>query len=256
VYNLETVPVSGRRRFNIFGPEYEKQMAQGEVNTILQQFGAKVLSDYDPRTKQVKRVISRLIPVCGLHDLDWEVYVVESDMVNAMVVPGGKVFVFTGILPIAGDDDGLAAILGHEISHAVARHVSEKLSRNAFIFVGALLSDFLFGTGALGQVALSYVLEMPNSRRQETEADYLGLLLMAQACYNPRGAIGFWQRMAAYSEGKNPPQFMSTHPAPESRVQKMIEWMPEAEQMREKSDCGATLGYAKEFQQAFPQVRW
>jgi predicted Zn-dependent protease len=256
VYNLETVPVSGRKRFNLFGPDYEKRMAQGEVNTILRQFGGKLLSDWDPRTRQVKRVINRLIPVCGLHDLDWEVYVVESEMVNAMVVPGGKVFVFTGILPIAKDDDGLAAILGHEISHAVARHVSEKLSRNAFIWAGALLSDFFFGTGVLGQVALSWVLEMPNSRRQETEADYLGLLLMAQACYDPHGAIAFWKRMSQATQGQAPPEFMSTHPAPESRVQKMMEWMPEAEQVREKSDCGATLGYAKEFQQAFPQARW
>ena len=255
VYNLEVVPVSGRRRFNIFGPDYERQMAQGEVEQILRQFKGELLSDWDPRVRQVKRVINRLIPVCGLKDLDWEVYVVDSPMVNAMVVPGGKVFVFTGILPIARDDDGLAAILGHEISHAVARHVSERLSRYAFVWLGAILSDLLLGTGALGQVALHYALEMPNSRKQETEADYLGLLLMAQACYNPQGAIGFWQRMAKQG-GNAPPEFLSSHPAPEHRVQKMVEWLAEAEQVREKSDCAATLGYAREFQQALPAVKW
>jgi predicted Zn-dependent protease len=255
VYNLETVPVSGRKRFNIFGPEYEKEMAQGEASTMLNQFGGKLLSDWDPRVRQVKRVINRLIPVSGLADLNWEVYVVESEMVNAMVVPGGKVFVFTGILPIAKDDDGLAAILGHEISHAVARHVSEKLSRYAFVWLGAVLSDFLFGTGVLGQVVLQYALEMPNGRKQETEADYLGLLLMAQACYDPQGAIRFWERMAKQGQAQ-PPEFLSTHPAPAHRVEKMREWMPEAEAKRASSDCGTTLGYAREFREALPQIKW
>jgi predicted Zn-dependent protease len=255
VYNLETVPVSGRRRFNIFGPEYEKEMAIGEANAVLQQFSGKLLSDRDSRTRQVKRVLNRLIPVCGLKDLDWEVYVVDSDMVNAMVVPGGKVFVFTGILPIAADDDGLAAILGHEISHAVARHVSEKLSRFAFVWLGAVLSDFLFGTGALGQIVLQYALEMPNGRKQETEADYLGLLLMAQACYDPQGAIRFWERMAQMGQ-RQPPEFLSTHPAPANRVEKMKQWMAEAEAKREASDCAGTLEYAKQFREKMPQVKW
>jgi predicted Zn-dependent protease len=248
------VPVSGRRRFNVFGPDFEKQIGQGEVGQILKEFGGKVLSDWDPRTKQVKRVIERLIPVCGLKDLDWEVYVVESEMVNAMVVPGGKVFVFTGILPIAKDDDGLAAILGHEISHAVARHVSEKLSRNILVVAGAVLSDLFFGTGALGQMALNLIFQMPNSRAQETEADYLGLLLMAQACYNPQGAITFWERMA--KQGGSPPEVLSTHPAPAHRVEKMKGWMAEADIVREKSNCATTLGYAQEFREAFPTVKW
>ncbi|KIW02390.1 uncharacterized protein PV09_06210 [Verruconis gallopava] len=255
VYNLETVPVSGRKRFNIFGPDFEKRIAQSEASAILQQFNGKLLSDWDPRTRQVKRVLNRLIPVCGLNDLNWEVYVVESEMVNAMVVPGGKVFVFTGILPVAKDDDGLAAILGHEISHAVARHVSEKLSRYSLIWAAAVLSDFFFGTGALGQVLLTYALEMPNSRKQETEADYLGLLLMAQACYNPRGAVSFWERMAKLGQAQ-PPEFLSTHPAPAHRVEKMKEWMDEAERKRDESNCGSTLGYARQFRETFPQVRW
>jgi predicted Zn-dependent protease len=255
VYNLETVPVSGRKRFNIFGPEYEKSMAQGEASTVMQQFGGKLLSDWDPRTRQVKRVLNRLIPCSGLSDLNWEVYVVESDMVNAMVIPGGKVFVFTGILPYAKDDDGLAAILGHEISHAVARHVSEKLSRYFFIWLGAVASDFLLGTGVLGQIVLQYGFEMPNSRKQETEADYLGLLLMAQACYDPRGAIRFWELMAKMQQAQ-PPEFLSTHPAPANRVEKMKEWMAEAEAKREASDCAGTLEYAKQFREAIPQVRW
>ena len=255
VYNLETVPVSGRRRFNIFGPDYERKLSQGETQQILQQFGGKLLTDFDPRTRQVKRVINRLIPVCGLADLDWEVYVVESEMGNAMVVPGGKVFVFTGILPIAKDDDGLAAILGHEISHAVARHVSEKISRNVFVWGAAILGDVFFGTGVLGQWALQLALEMPNSRTQETEADYLGLLLMAKACYNPQGAVDFWERMAKTGQ-RAPPQFFNTHPAPANRAQKMLEWIPEAEQIRETSNCATTLSYAKEFRQALPPVRW
>lgn len=118
-----------------------------------------------------------------------------------------------------------------------------------------MLSDSLFGTGVLGQIVLQYTLEMPNSRKQETEADYLGLLLMAQACYDPRGAIAFWERMAKVGQGA-PPEFLSTHPAPSGRAQKMLEWMPEAEQVLEKSNCSATLGYAREFREAMPSVKW
>lgn len=181
ISNLETVPVSGRRRFNIMGPDFEAKMARTQATDVLKMFGGEVLPDSDPRTRSVKRVLNRLIPSCGLTDLDWEVYVVDNpDLINAMVVPGGKVFVFTGILPLCQDDDGLAAVLGHEISHVVARHVSEKFSRNIIFYGLAICADLFLGTGAMGQVVIQYLFEMPNGRKQETEADYMGLMLMVR----------------------------------------------------------------------------
>jgi predicted Zn-dependent protease len=121
-YNLETVPVSGRRRFNIISPEYEQQMGQQQLQQILAEYKGAILSKRDKRSQAVHRVLERLIPNSGLTDQKWEIFVIESEEQNAFVIPGGKVFVFTGILPICRDDDGIAAVLGHEIAHNVAHH--------------------------------------------------------------------------------------------------------------------------------------
>jgi len=126
-YNTDTVPVSGRRRFNIISPAFEVQLGVQQYQQVLQQYRGRILSDSDPRSRQVKRVLERLIPNSGLPaDFDWKVHVIDSEETNAFVIPGGKVFVFTGILPICGNDDGLAAVLSHEVGHTVARHIAEK----------------------------------------------------------------------------------------------------------------------------------
>jgi len=126
-YNTETVPVSGRRRFNIISPAFEAQLGVQQYQQVLEQFRGRILSDADPRTRQVKRVLERLIPNSGLPaDFEWKVHVIDSEETNAFVIPGGKVFVFTGILPICGNDDGIAAVLAHEVGHNTARHIAEK----------------------------------------------------------------------------------------------------------------------------------
>lgn len=126
-YNLEEVPVSGRRRFNIISPQMEESMGRASVDQIKEEYKGRILPHHDKRVQQVKRVLERLLPYAkgnGLENLDWEVNVIDSPEQNAFVAPGGKVFVFTGILPLCKDEDGIAAVLGHEIAHVVAHHTA------------------------------------------------------------------------------------------------------------------------------------
>jgi hypothetical protein len=127
VFNLETVPVSGRRRFNIISPGLEEMLGKATVDQVKEQYQGQFLSDSDPRVRQVKKVLERLLPYAegeGLKGMDWEVHVIDSPEQNAFVAPGGKVFVFTGILPLCENEDGIAAVLGHEIAHVVAHHTA------------------------------------------------------------------------------------------------------------------------------------
>jgi Zn-dependent protease with chaperone function len=127
LYNLEEVPVSGRRRFNIISPGMEEALGRSSVEQVRQEYKGRILPDSDARVRRVKQVLERLLPYAegeGLKDLQWEVTVIESPEQNAFVAPGGKVFVFTGILPLCKDEDGIAAVLGHEIAHVVAHHTA------------------------------------------------------------------------------------------------------------------------------------
>ncbi|KAH8685683.1 peptidase M48 [Tricladium varicosporioides] len=199
----------------------------------------------------VMRVMKRLIEAGNLENVDWEVHVVYSEEKNAMVLPGGKVFVFSGILPVAGDDDGLAAILGHEIAHNVARHTAEQMSwliplmpiRWALLFLD--YSGYTGGLGRfLGDIAMELGITRPASRKMESEADYIGLVLMSKACYNPDEAIGLWQRMDAAQE-ESVPQWLSTHPANASRIENFRKWLPEAQSIR--ADAGCASGHGEAF---------
>ncbi len=145
----------------------------------------------------------------------------------------------------------LCLILGHEIAHNVAHHAAESLSRSVFIwpFIAAA-SIVLDVSGATIQFITNLIFSLPNSRTHEAEADYIGLLMMAQSCYNPEAAIPFWQRMKEAEKGA-PPQFLSTHPSSYSRIKAITQWLPEAQQKYQESECGLTSGYARKFSQAF-----
>lgn len=153
--------------------------------------------------------------------MKWEVHVIESEERNAFVIPGGKVFVYTGILPITKTDDGLAAVLGHEIAHNVASHQAESMSKMVWMLPLQFLFYIADGSGYLpfgrfiGDFLLQYGLAMPASRRQESEADYIGLMIMAKSCYNPEEAVKVWERMEAANKGgaNDVPQWLSTHPS-------------------------------------------
>lgn len=253
IINLEEVPITHRRRFNVISPAAEKSLVSDkEYQSILQQFHGKILPREHPYTQLVARIVERLLPAAhGLDGGDWRVHVIDDpNMVNAFVMPGGKVFVFTGIFPVAQDENGLAAVLGHEIGHNVAHHVGERVSRQFFTLAAAFLFSFIFDvSGQLGNSVTQLILELPNGRVQETEADHIGLLMMAESCYDPRKAPELWKRMSENEKkmGGAPPQFLSTHPSSGTRGETMQKWMPEAMEKYNESDCSVTGRVADEF---------
>ncbi|RMH08347.1 MAG: M48 family peptidase [Nitrospirae bacterium] len=208
----------------------------------------KITISTDPReVEPVQRVAKRIIAAAKVSKyaerakkFAWEVTVIKDDKTkNAWALPGGKIAVYTGIFPVAKNEAGLAAVLGHEVVHALARHGAERMSQGLVAQFGLQAASILLSTGgglgpqmnrvvmqALGLGAQVGIL-LPFSRSHESEADYVGLLLAAQAGYDPREAIRLWQRMAAASEGQ-PPEFLSTHPSHETRIQNLQRWMPEA----------------------------
>ena len=251
VYNLEEVPVSGRRRFNVVGDATMQDMGKQAYQQVIQQYGNAILPSLDPRVLQVKRVLDRLVPSSGLDPGDWEVNVIDSEETNAFVIPGGKVFVFTGILPVCGDDDGLAAVLGHEIAHNVAKHHAEKVSQSYILAAGFMVLQFFFELpDTASNLLLTLAFERPGSRKQEAEADYIGLLMMAESCYDPSAAVSFWHRMREVEKTHPaPPQLLSTHPSSASREANLQKWLPQAMDKYSQSECGGISGFAQDFKE-------
>lgn len=176
----------------------------------------------------------------------WDVAVIRSDEANAFCLPGGKIAVYTGILPIAQNDDALAAIMGHEIAHALLRHGAERMAQQKLVQIGSMAAGVSTGDmdprrqqlilAAIG-AGTQFGISLPFSRSHESEADYVGLMLASAACFNPQESIGLWERMGANSGGKAPPEFMSTHPASTKRIAQLRKWMDEAQQIRAQF-CG------------------
>jgi metalloendopeptidase OMA1, mitochondrial len=192
-----------------------------------------------PQFEMVRRCASRLAGATGDwgKDFDWQVSVVNSDQVNAFCLPGGKIVVYTGILPVAENEAGLAVVMGHEMAHATLRHGSERVlqqqaANTIMTGVSVSTSDMDYGQrrmvlGALGAGA-QYGFLLPFSRDHESEADSIGLRYMALAGYDPREAPRFWERMGQASSGKAPPEFASTHPSHETRIQRLNAELPAA----------------------------
>ncbi|KAA6411744.1 MAG: Peptidase M48 [Lasallia pustulata] len=245
-YNLERVPVTNRLRFNCVSHEYEVSMAQQMYAEILKEYGRQILPAWHPDSKLVHKVLNRLIPASGLQDQRWEVHVINDDsQKNAFVIPGGKVFVFSGILPICTTESGLAAVLAHEIAHTIAHHPAERLSQSFLILPAALALSYLFDvSGQLASAALEYAYMRPGSRAQESEADHIGLLMMARVCYDPRAAVGLWQRMEEEEKasGVAVPQFLSTHPSSRNRIGLIRGWLAQAEEVGRESGCAGVGG--------------
>lgn len=172
-----------------------------------------------------------------LNDYQWEYKLVEDKAVNAWCMPGGKIVVYTGILPITKDDTGLATVLGHEVSHALANHGQQRMSAGLLQQLGAVGVGVAVGnksqeTQQLAMTAYGVTTQfggmLPFSRNHESEADRIGLILMAIAGYNPEQAVTFWERMSANSGGQAPPEFMSTHPSDATRIAQIKALIPEA----------------------------
>ena len=174
---------------------------------------------------------------------DWKVTVLQSDQVNAFCLPGGKMAVYTGLLPVARNADAVAVVMGHEIAHALLRHGSQRMAQQKLVQMGQMAAGMAMGgmdpqqqqaiMAALGAGA-QYGFVLPYGRNHETQADKVGLMLAAAACYNPHEAIPLWQRMSELGGGERPPEFASTHPDPANRIQVLQSLMPQAEQVYAK----------------------
>jgi predicted Zn-dependent protease len=233
VVGCQTVPYTGRSELILVPESQELQMGLNSYREVLQK--SRVVRD-PGITGQVQRVGQRIAAATGRSDYTWEFTVLEDKQVNAFCLPGGKVAVYTGILPVVRDDAGLAAVLGHEVAHAIARHGAERMSQTLLVQMGLAATHVALSnrdpatvqsvTALLGAGA-SVGLLLPWGRGQESEADHLGLIYMAKAGYHPSAARELWVRMVSL-RGTRQPEFLSTHPAPETRIKQIEAWIPEA----------------------------
>ncbi|MCG3205323.1 MAG: Beta-barrel assembly-enhancing protease [Elusimicrobia bacterium] len=228
-----TVQYTGRKQFNLVSPEQEAQLGEQAYQEILQKTPLTKNADYQRRIREIG---ARIQAVANEPSFKWEFNVLQGKEVNAFCLPGGKVAFWDGIMPICESDAGVAVVMGHEVAHALAHHGAERMSQGMGAeIIGELLSMGLgkaspevrngamqaFGLGAQVGVIL------PFSRKHESEADKIGLILMAKAGYDPRTAVDFWKRMAQ-SGGQKPPEFLSSHPSDETRIKQIESWLPEA----------------------------
>ena len=199
----------------------------------------KRLIDAAKTSSEFQQLVGTPIP-----DFDWELKVVDDKQVNAFCLPGGKIVVYTAILPVAETDAGLATVIGHEISHALAHHGAERMAQQQMVQIGMTSASASMGDMDPGkrQQLLSVLNAgakfgiLSYSRKHETEADHMGLLLMAAAGYDPNETIRFWKRMTeATGGGQQPPEFMSTHPNHQTRIQDLTRWIPDAMPLYENS---------------------
>jgi predicted Zn-dependent protease len=230
----ETVPYTGRSQLNLLPEGSELQMGRQAYAEVLRQSAI----NRDPVANgQLEGVGRRIAAATGRTDFQWRFTLIESQEANAFCLPGGQVAVYTGILPITQDEAGLAVVLGHEISHAIAHHGAERISQSLLIQTGLAATQIALAnrdpatmrqvTSLLGAGAAVGVM-LPWSRAQESEADHLGLIFMAKAGYDPHAAVAFWQRMTQAAKGRRPPEFLSDHPSDETRVRQIEAWIPEA----------------------------
>jgi predicted Zn-dependent protease len=238
-----TAPITGRRQLILVSEAQENAMGAEAYHQVLQK---EPITHDPPLTEPVQRVARRLEAVAGHPEFHWEANVIKDDkMVNAFALPGGKIAVYTGIFPLAQSEAGLAIIIGHELGHVIARHGAERMSQGLLAQLGeTALSVAVQSSPYANQILAAYGLGaqvgvlLPYSRTQESEADRIGLVLAARAGYDPRVAVGVWERMARLP-GRRPPEFLSTHPAPESRIEDIKQFLPRAlAEYRPQADAG------------------
>lgn len=239
------VPITGRKQMNLLPSSMMLSMSLTNYEEVLSE--SKVLADHNSKTKNVRNVGKKISDgvTSFMNEIDdkerikgfkWEYNVIDKDVINAWCMPGGKIAVYTGILPVTKNDGGLATVLAHEIAHAVAKHGNERMSQQLAVALGGVSLEVamkekpektknifksVYGVGStLGTLAYS--------RKHEYEADKMGMVFMAKAGYDPNEGIKFWKRMKAQKDGASVPQFLSTHPTDENRIEAMKEYLPEA----------------------------
>lgn len=244
VISCKTVPVTGRKQLNLVPDAMIKALALTEYDSVVKH--SATLSQRDERAVMVTTVGMKIQHAVEMYmhqnsiDKDlknfaWEFNTIDETTVNAWCMPGGKVVVYTGLLPVTQNETALAIVMGHEIAHAIARHGNERMSQGLLINLGGLVLEEALKSKKSQTQALflglymagtNLALALPNSRMQESEADKLGLIFAAMAGYDPGEAIPFWQRMATIDKNKVP-EFLSTHPSDETRIKKLSALLPE-----------------------------
>lgn len=231
-----TVPETGRAQLLMLGAASETNMGLTAFEQIRQDL--KLIEegpDYEMLQRvghRIARVSEPLLAERGFERMEWEFLLADSDELNAFVLPGGKIVFYQGILPVLKNEAGVAAVMGHEVGHLIGRHSGERVSQQILITTSLAAASVALANrdpaimAALGLGAMVGVM-LPYSRLHEREADEIGLLLMARAGYDPREAIGVWERMATEQKTR-PPEFLSTHPGPERRADLLREMMPRA----------------------------
>lgn len=237
-----SVPFTGRRQLQLVSNEEVIALSLQQYQDFMRT--APVVKG-TPEAQMVSRIGSRIANAVKtfytnngyaseLDNYTWEFTLVKENSVNAFAMPGGKVVIYTGLLPVTQTEDALAVVIGHEIAHVIARHSNERLSQQVALQYGGAIAGGLLGNsqamqqlgGAVFGLGAQYGVMMPYARKQEYEADEIGLILMAIAGYDPRVAVPFWTRMSQGSGGGQVPEFMSTHPTDSKRIARIESIMP------------------------------
>jgi predicted Zn-dependent protease len=230
----QKTPVTHRVEHVTLTDSQQMQLGAQEYAKTLRESRARIVSS-GPQYAEVQRVAKRIESVASRDkpDFVWRVTLIKKNEANAYCLPGGKIVVYTGILPLTENDAGLATVLGHEVAHATAEHVAERIERNHLAEVAATIIAggvaFTPGQFLRIQALLGVGSSLPFSRSQESEADHIGLVYMARAGYDPHQALAFWKRMQRASQGREPPEFLSDHPSDAHRVARVRGWLPQAE---------------------------
>lgn len=261
--NARTDPYTGAKAHYGSSVDEESQLGLQAFRQVLAQ--EHPLEAADPRAQAIEAVARRLVEHADeveadlarehgqaspelARSFDWSVAVLDSPEANAFCLPGGKMAVYTGLLPVTQNDDAMAIVMGHEIAHALLRHGSQRMAQQKLVQMGQLAAGVATGNLDPGQQQMlmaalgagtKYGLVLPYGRNHETQADEVGLMLAAAACYDPHEALPLWKRMSELGGGQRPPEFASTHPDPANRMQHLQSLMPRAEQAYAKYCGGA-----------------
>ena len=231
--SCEAAPVTGRSQLILFPESQDAELGLQAYQQIL----AKSKVSKDARlNERVQTVGRRIAAVSGHPEFDWQFTLLENDQPNAFALPGGKVGVNTGLFKVAKNDAQLAAVIGHEVAHAIARHGAERMSHGVLAETGLAVLGATTNKAAhvqLAAAAATLGVILPYSRTQESEADHIGLLYMAEAGYDPRQAVELWRNFERLG-GNRPPEFLSTHPGQKTRIKRLQALMPEALELYER----------------------
>ena len=226
-------PYTNRKQLVIFSPQQELQMGYQAAREILQ----KERVSNDPRLNAIVRKVGmRIARAAAQPGYKWQFFVIDKDVPNAFCLPGGKVFVYSGLFRAVQNEDQLATVIGHEVAHAIARHGAERMSMIQLGRMGEQIAAQTIGGGKYAKmiqqaygIGETYGLVLPYSRKFEYEADEIGLYLMTKAGYDPREALNFWQNMIRLTQNtRKPPEFLSTHPADRHRIERLRHLIPKA----------------------------